>query len=106
MHSIWFLLLCLLAAIGSAIAVPHLSPSQLLPFFLLPSLVCIFCGLILAAQADALGVTKIFGIPLEVHVSKPSNLQKRAPLWGARIIIFFAAIPAGAILRLLCIVYA
>ena len=106
MRSVWYLLLCLLAAIGSAIAVPHLSPSQLLPFFFIPSLVCIFCGLILAAQADALGVTKIWGIPLEVHVSKPSNLQKPSQLLGSRIMLFFAAIPAGATLRLLFIVYA
>ncbi len=106
MRSIWFLLLCLLAAIGSAIAVPYLSPSQLLPFFFVPFLFCIFCGLLLAAQADALGVTKIFGIPLEVHVSKPSNLLKPAPHWEARIMLFSAAILAGAILRLLCIVYA
>jgi hypothetical protein len=106
MRTIWFLLLSLLAAISSAIAVPYLSPNQLLPLFCIPFFICIFCGLLLAAQADALGVTKILGIPLDIHVSKPSNLHKPVPLGWAQIMLFSAAILAGAILRLLFIVYA
>jgi hypothetical protein len=106
MRAIWFLLLSLLTAIGSAIAVPYLSPSQLLPFIFIPFLFCIFLGLILAAQADALAVSKIWVIPLGLYLSKPSNLLKPVHLGMAQIMLFSAAILVGAILRILFIVYA
>ena len=111
MHPVFLWLLILFTGAGSAFAVPYLSPDQLLPLFGIPMLICIISGLLLAWQADALKVHRVFGIPTGVFMDwfdreKRANLCKPVQLGWAQIMLISAAIPAGAALRLLAIVYA
>jgi hypothetical protein len=47
MRVAWLQLLILLLFVGSALAVPHLTPEQLMPLFGIPILICILCGWVL-----------------------------------------------------------
>lgn len=111
MRTIWLLLLISTAFLGGFIVVPYLSLSQLLPLFGLPILVCIFCGLLLIflTEPNAFVVLRVWKIPVNIHVP-PSNwhLLMKPTKFGllAKITLISAAMPAGAVIRMLFIVYA
>jgi hypothetical protein len=109
MRIAWLQLLILLLFTGSALAVPHLTLEQFIPLFGIPMLICILCGWVLTFQSGGMRSARslrehlLFGLLVPV----PSNWIKPVPLaWPAQVMLVSAAVPAGAIARLMWIVYA